>query len=560
MENINDFDAIEAGFESNKSVVFKQLDSIYIEKFRSIQDKFLHLGKNITLISGKNGTMKSSILGLIAHPFSSPNDATDVYGNDLKTKMEDVFRLSLEKDIDRYRYYLNATGLIQADEMNEIKFSEQIRVYLREKESRHRVTVGKDNRKGRGNFLLNTCYINLKRLFPIIETEASEISNKKLTPDFFNFIHKGYYTILQNESFRDAALISDEKSKHTFGPKDKYYDYNTISSGEDNLGNILLKMWAFEENKIERNGLQGIFCIDEIEAGLHPVAQERLFNFLLDWSQKNNIQIVATTHSLYLIQHALTKQNESRYKNNEIQINIISKIYTNNNNYNIISNPSYNLAYKELTFKDLHELEDIYKIHILCEDSVACYFLKRILQNKEIVNRLNFMYGITNDENNPGTSYKSLISIVKNGAKLLNDSIVVFDADVPAEKIKQIKNSNVSFLKLNVIYDLPLEKAIVKYIYDLPGDDSFFIKNKKEKDSFISEFSDFRIFNLNEIERLKGDDTTKYKNWCNKDKRKFNTYITAYTKHHNDELEEFRACFVSMINKKLIDRSLPIFE
>lgn len=50
--------------------------------------------------------MKSSILGLVAHPFSSPNNAKDMYGKDLKTSIQDVFRLSLEKDKDEYIYYL----------------------------------------------------------------------------------------------------------------------------------------------------------------------------------------------------------------------------------------------------------------------------------------------------------------------------------------------------------------------------------------------------------------------------------------------------------------------
>ncbi|MBF7097608.1 AAA family ATPase [Alkalibacter mobilis] len=59
--------AKEHGYANNKDVIFDRLDSIYIEKFRSMEDRELRLGKNITLIAGKNGTMKSSLLGMIAH-------------------------------------------------------------------------------------------------------------------------------------------------------------------------------------------------------------------------------------------------------------------------------------------------------------------------------------------------------------------------------------------------------------------------------------------------------------------------------------------------------------
>lgn len=43
----------KSGYESNKDVKFKKIDSIYIEKFRTIEDRTIILGENITLISGK---------------------------------------------------------------------------------------------------------------------------------------------------------------------------------------------------------------------------------------------------------------------------------------------------------------------------------------------------------------------------------------------------------------------------------------------------------------------------------------------------------------------------
>lgn len=64
--------AKELGYNSNKDVKFKQIKGIHISNFRTLVDRDIELGENVTIISGKNGTMKSCILGLIAHPFSSP--------------------------------------------------------------------------------------------------------------------------------------------------------------------------------------------------------------------------------------------------------------------------------------------------------------------------------------------------------------------------------------------------------------------------------------------------------------------------------------------------------
>lgn len=93
------------GYSDNKTIRFKYINGIYIDKFRSLHKRQLKLGKFITLITGKNGTMKSSILGLIAHPFTSPNGAKDMYGKDLKTNYSDVFHLSMDKDSNEYVYY-----------------------------------------------------------------------------------------------------------------------------------------------------------------------------------------------------------------------------------------------------------------------------------------------------------------------------------------------------------------------------------------------------------------------------------------------------------------------
>lgn len=110
--------------------------------------------------------------------------------------MRDVFFLSLEKDNIQYNY-----SLIAETSEGE-QFEEPIRVYPRQnkKESRHRVTVGKDNQAGLGNFLLNTAYVNLKRLYPIVETDAiREEAEEDL--ELQKFVADGYSRILQKEAF-----------------------------------------------------------------------------------------------------------------------------------------------------------------------------------------------------------------------------------------------------------------------------------------------------------------------------------------------------------------------
>lgn len=548
--------AKKSGYSSNKDVRFEKIDSVYIERFRTLKDREVILGKNITLISGKNGTMKSSILGLIAHPFSSPNDAVDVFGKPLKTDMRDVFRMSLKKDTDQYKYYLNATTTTN------VQISETTRMYIRPKESRHRITVSTDNKTGSGNFLLNTAYINLKRLFPIIDTDANIIEAPEFSATEKRWIREAYIKIMTKDAFTEFDCISDFKEKNTLGPKNASYDFNSISSGEDNLGNILMKMLAFKRSKTSEDCLQGIFCIDEIEASLHPIALTNLFDFLREWSEENHIQIVATTHSLYLIDHALKYQNRHHTNLDKVCLNIISTSMVGpDDNYRILNNPQYKDAYKELTMKKPED-EPLYKVNILCEDEVAIKLLKKVIGSTAILNNIEFISNVLDNSSNHGTPYKSLIALGKNGYKLLEDSIIVLDPDVPHNLIVPVINKKVDIFIIpdNENADgtpgLCIEKDIINFGTRLSGDHKFF-ERFGEKMAFSQTLHEFNILEPNISST---DDTTKYKNWYEHNKSHFNVLMGIYVKDNPTIFSKFKNELLCAINKKRTNKGLSLLE
>ena len=89
----------------------------------------------------------------------------------------------------------------------------------------------------------------MKRLLPIVDTNAKPI-DEKTEKSLAKFVADGYMKILQKEAFANPVEIIDKGKKQTFGPgKNEVYDYKTISSGEDNIGNILSKMHAFLKYK-----------------------------------------------------------------------------------------------------------------------------------------------------------------------------------------------------------------------------------------------------------------------------------------------------------------------
>ena len=531
----------ESGYKDNKEIIIKKIDGIKLVNFRGINDETIVLGDYITVLAGKNGTMKSTVLGLLAHPFSSPNNAKDILGNSLKTNLKNVFRLSPEKDNEKYSYDIYLT-----DNKNQ-KIKEQIRVWYYEEGERFRVFVGDANTKGQGNFLLNTCYINLKRLFPMVDTTATEKDDIVITKSDEEFISKLYESIFQRTTFQNSKVVTEKKLKDTLGPTDTYYDYNSISSGEDNLGNIIIKLLAFKNNKLKNDGLNGILCIDEIEASMHPVAQEKLFNTLYDFAKKNQIQIVFTTHSLYLIQHVLAMQNQGK---SGISVNILSTQYVRDGKFRVVNNPDYKTAYKELTFRD-EDNTSLYKPNIIVEDEVALNFFKKIIKQKKILNNINLISDLSYDEK--GNSFTYLKTLITKGAVLLEDSIIIFDADVSLTDMKPYK---VPFFKFPDKDDYAIEKRIIKWIYDLDGDHQLFKDVKLEKAAFISGFTDARIYFLNDDEKVKKQDINVFKNWCKNNKRLFYKCMTQYIVYEEELFKTFRDDIIASINKKRKEKSL----
>lgn len=541
----------ELGITLNKTVKIRKIKKIELVKFRSLKDKQFELGDYITVISGKNGTMKSTIMGLLAHPFDSSDKSVDPFGNKLKTDFSDVFNFSVKHDQEKYKYYISLE--IEKDTI----LREPVDLYFNKSDSRFRL-VPSGRSKGDGNFFLNTSFVNLKRLFPMVDTESKPDDTIKYTKEEEIFIETFYSKLLQKSSFVAVEAVADSSLKTTLGPSKSYYNYESISSGEDNLGHIVNKLIGFMRNSNSDKSLSnGIFCIDEFEASLHPVVQIRLFEYLLKWAKNNNVQIIISTHSLYLISHILTRQEE--INNNDIIINMISTAYVEDNNFNIIKNPTYEFAYKELTFKDYANTteDEIHQIDILCEDDIAKDFIEKILKTREIKKYLNFITNLSEDSKAKGNSYSTLASLCINGPKLLENSIVIFDADVPEEKLNRIKKFDY-FIKLPDQECLPIEKRIVKYIIDLPGNHSFFHEYKAEKDKFLSDFTDYDI-NINEQDYSKCS-VKPYKNWADSDLRKFKRIMTFYIRNNEELTSEFRTKFIQLLNNRLRLKSLPPIE
>ena len=547
MEKLEFHNKKHYGYTDNKNIIINKIYGIKINYFRGIENETLELGDRITLISGRNGTMKSTLMGLISHPFSSKEN--DIFNKTMTTKLSEVFKLSKEKDQEQYSYSLNmSVG-------NNQNLEENVKISYRKNGSRHRIVVsGHDS--GDGNFSLPSVYLNLKRLYPLVELDNLTNNTIDYSQEEKNFISTFFEKVLLKTEFKQFDSFNgkiENLEKNPLGPLKANYDVNSISSGEDNMGTIahvLISFMRIYNKNRDNKKLTGLLSIDEFEASLHPISQFNLFNFLLKWSKKYNVQIILSTHSLFLLEEAL--KMEDKIDNNTIKLNFITNRFESKPN--ILKNPSYNIAREELILRCTEPDKKI-KVKILCEDYVAEKFIKRII-GKKISKFCSFQY--KTKESQEGVSYKLLAKLVKNYPVLLKETMTIVIADADVEE-KELKNKEYDkWLIIPSKDKLPLEKELVKYILSLKTDNNFFKNNNKTKEMFKQEFIENSIpLTTNEIS---SNNTNYYKNWFESvPKREMNKYITHLINDENNKkiYNDFKNDFNNMINNILRENGLP---
>lgn len=544
---------VELGLSNNKDIAIHSILGIRIKCFRSLKEQSLILGDQVTVLSGRNGTMKTSLMGLLAHPFSS--DAKDAFGTDLKTPLQEVFKLSPEFDTDDYSYdMVLRTG-------NGAILAEPVSIYrVQENTNRHRIVVS-GAEKGDGNFLYNTSFLNLKRLFPLVDTKAAPSTDGTISlstseeADLKDF----YENIFPSSDYEAFVPVHQKKVKSTFAlsGSSARYNWHSISSGEDNLGAIFNRLVGFQRafTAGQKTG-NGILCIDEFESSLHPVAQLCLLDYLYRWSAKYKVQVVISTHSLHLIQDIYLR-HEANLAAGRIVINFVSKSSAREGNFPILQNPDYELAFKELTLSTPAKVAAARKLRVFCEDEHAIHFAKRLIKSHDVLSAVEFHSSLDPNGGKVGTSWPALRKLCVEYPLLLEGSLALFDADVGVSDLAKIKNADL-YLVLPDPDSLAIERRIVVFIIGLDNGDAFFTKFGRERDAFLLDFKSVGIKSLSTADAADPAKTPidRCKAWADSDKAAFKKYVTHYCEQSGLR-NAFRAAFVEKVNKINRQHGLP---
>ena len=403
-----------------------KITTINIEKFRRLKNLEIKLADRITLICGKNSTAKSTILGIIAQVFNFEKDYkkneelsyTTISGKQFKSVFSDHFRFSPKTDkpgsmnlnFEVFDAYQNKTVKARL-ELSDSSDRKNSRPIVRQLDENGKILFSR-------NFTHPVIHLGLGRLMPIaLRKQYNEAVFEYLEQEENNKEFRFLTNRILLKMHRPAKKVTPTKGSifSTVAHGDEY-DQDSVSAGEDNVGQIVLALLSFKKLKEEYMDYHGgTLLIDEADAGLYPGAQEEFIKVLNEYATKYNLQVVMTSHSPIMINNVLKlgKVNSTLY---------LTDSY---GDIEIKTDWNWNQIECDLFVKTANDSSalNIPKIDFYFEDQEAIDFHKKILYRSKLNKHIRIMQGISLGCSN----YKDLAS--KKIPTFYNESVIVLDGD-----------------------------------------------------------------------------------------------------------------------------------
>lgn len=436
------------------------IKKIHFNQYRKLKDLDIEFTKNINIISGTNGTCKTSILHLCSNAFQAPKK--DYIANDKVITTINTINMLTNPKIETLtkgdKKYNNPAPNFDGPLFN-ITYFDDVNLDFRRhntdselsKHKRYRIILKYPKGKKMSLKTLATIYLGLPRLYPFGEIDDKEKTNNSIKirnitnqlPDEYQAELYKLYKELTGISIAQGKNIKIEKikSRTDFNTDVEGIDSNTISAGEDNIMIILTALvslkYYYDNISNKDDEVISMLLIDELDATLHPEMQIKIFNKILDYSDKYKIQVIFTSHSFTLIEHAK--------KNKQNLIYIQNKRTT----VKLMENPDIYKIKMDLYNETAINLFKNSKIPVFTEDDEARFVLD-ILFNQYKINLNNLFHLI-----NANMSHTCITQIFKDEYIYKNTVglIAILDGDC-REKMLQINNKDLDNNIDDEIHDL----------------------------------------------------------------------------------------------------------
>lgn len=552
-----------------------KIKDIHLKNFRSFEDCLIRFEDFYTAICGKNNSGKSNIIRAILNALERPmmnrnriNYNTDFPVWKSKSAKENI-SLTIRVQLDK----ISDVGLIkflkvflsdknedpQEHNIEDTLLAIEISINPNPKESTTKIIVNdetvSDNYKvgeilRRIHFAQVIVFHNSTQpVNPYRRTQHGQLDNlnvktKESIESKVTQINKELSKAIQAHKSQLQELVGRLQEKYEVGLTFSGFDMNyeqipyEISLGEKNF-ELPLEDWGsgtknrtlilssiFNAKNLidqddESNKITPIVIIEEPESFLHPSAQSEFGRILQDLSKELEIQVIATTHSPYLLSHHNPKSNILVKRNivrNKIRESIIENVKDENwrEPFELalgMVGPEFE-SLKEAFFSKENNI-------ILLEGEIDVEYFNMLRDTRHGENRLKFdgelyPYGGFGFLNNP-----VLLKFIK---ERFNKLIVTIDLDA----VSNVKSNfdKAGYLKEEDYFSIGLDKPGYRCVEGLLPD---FIKSKVNNENAELVFA---LQSEDKDERKSAKDRLKalYLEEFKKDLKYDNTYFEEFYK------------------------------
>lgn len=514
-----------------------KITKAYIRKFRGFEDVEFNIGTHLTAIAGQNGTQKTTLLGILSQTFSltdkeNPiviNKEKPLCGGQYRSYFSEKFKLSPTFD----RPKTHEWTLFFDDDNDDEGFTIES---IQRSNSTDEIRFWKkgDRTKGSGYKQIPVIYLSLSRILPLGEDneirESSEVNLDSAELEFFKKEHNNILKITRND-VKDVNYLAS-KNKNTLGVDTDYYDWKMNSSGQDNVGKIILAIMSFQRLKSKYpqvyNG--GILVIDEIETTLYPASQLALIDFLRKYASKLNLQVIFSTHSLEVLERTCTLQDDEKLQG-QTKVVFLEKI---DNKVKIANEISFSGIKHKLNISLAIKSKGL-KINTFTEDAEGLIFIKGILKStrSKNLNYLKCKMGCSN--------YIELVTKKIHGFGF-PESLIILDGDVKNERSSMRKIAGYKNFLVLPKNDSP-ERELAKFLDSLSDESPYW---NEIYPNYSHQFA-FRDHSVEEIMT----DRIKAKAWFQSQIRYWGNgctkIINSWAKENSVEVGQFIEIFDSKI-------------
>lgn len=300
---------------------------IHVVKYRKLKNMDLEFSKGINVISGTNGTCKTSLLHIVSNAYQAVTKKCEWLQDrsclDVIKQINSSTNPKIEALTKGDKTYNDPANGVKGT-LFSVEYYGHASLEFRKHNSKlsNRYAVKPWYRTGTTEKLpfCPVIYLGLARLYPFgeyLNDDAVEKLKKNLPAKYQEELAT-IYQRLTGISISSASpqKMGDIKTRADFESDKAGIDSNTISAGEDNLFIIisaLVSLRYYYENIVSNNEVESILLIDEFDATLHPSLQFKLLDLFREYSLNYKIQVIFTTHSLSSVEYALKKKDNVIY-------------------------------------------------------------------------------------------------------------------------------------------------------------------------------------------------------------------------------------------------------